>query len=274
LLAALVLAALVGSAHAAPPAGETKTTTPPAGGTTAGAPPAGGAKTAGPPAGEGATTGAPPAAEAPAPTQPPKPTTSSAATNTANRQSEIYGERLDGLEAEVNDLKDRIFRSKARLAVLKETVLHGVLAGARVIMAHRNLMSSQFKLTKLVYSLDGAQVYARSDDTGALDAEDELIVYDGNLVPGQHTVAIELQYRGVGFGIFSYLNGYTFDARSTFPFTAPESGALKLLSVGFERGNLTTEMKDRPAVDWQALALDASGRPLPKARSGEAPKGK
>ncbi|MBL4685321.1 MAG: hypothetical protein JKY37_12075 [Nannocystaceae bacterium] len=34
---------------------------------------------------------------------------------TNSRESEIYGERLDGLQTEVNALKDKIFRSKARL---------------------------------------------------------------------------------------------------------------------------------------------------------------
>lgn len=255
LLIALATWVMIATAHAAPPA------------------PANPA-----PEGEAAPAGeAQPAAAADAPaegatspaTQPPKPTTDSTQSTSAERQSEIYGERLDGLQAEVNDLKDRIFRSKARLAVLKETVLHGVVAGSRIIVAHRNLMSSQFKLVKLVYLLDGAQIYAKSDDSGALDSEDELIVFDGNLPVGQHEVTIQLEYKGVGFGIFSYLNGYTFDARSSHSFAAPQNGALKLLSVGFERGNLTTEMKDRPAVDWQALALDASGKPLPRSRNAK-----
>jgi hypothetical protein len=60
------------------------------------------------------------------------------------RESEIYGDRLDGIEAEVAALKDKIFRSKARLAVLRDTVLSGVMAGGRVIVAHRNLMGSAF----------------------------------------------------------------------------------------------------------------------------------
>jgi hypothetical protein len=260
LLIALATWVIVSTAHAAPPP-------PPTAAEGEATEEADGAQ---PPAeGEAPAAGAEDATS-PAPTAtPPKPTTDSTAPNTAERQSEIYGERLDGLQAEVNDLKDRIFRSKARLAVLKETVLHGVVAGSRIIVAHRNLMSSQFKLVKLVYLLDGAQIYAKSDESGALDSEDELIVFDGNLPVGQHQVTIQLEYKGVGFGIFSYLNGYTFDARSSHSFAAPQNGALKLLSVGFERGNLTTEMKDRPAVDWQALALDASGKPLPRARNAK-----
>ena len=39
------------------------------------------------------------------------------------RRSDIYGDRLDGLQSEVDALKDKIFRSKARLSLLKETVL-------------------------------------------------------------------------------------------------------------------------------------------------------
>jgi hypothetical protein len=114
--------------------------------------------------------------------------------------------------------------------------------------------------------LDGAQNYARTDDSGALDQEDEVTVLDGNIVPGPHTITVELTYQGQGFGVFSYLNGYTFESRSSHNFTAPENGAVRLMSAGYEKGNLTTEMKDRPSVDWQETALDASGKPLPQAQ--------
>jgi hypothetical protein len=189
------------------------------------------------------------------------------------RQSEVYGDRIEGLSVEVDDLKDKIFRSKARLALLRETVLKGVMAGSRVVIAHRNLMGSGFRLVKMVYIMDGAQIYARSDESGSLDSEDELVIYDGNLPPGAHNVTIELTYKGHGYGVFAYLSGYTFDSRSSHSFTAPENGAVKLSSVGFERGNLTTEMKDRPSVNWQELPLDAAGRPLAQPKSRRAKDG-
>lgn len=182
------------------------------------------------------------------------------------RQSDLYGDRLNSLQTDVDGLKDRIFRSKARLSLLKETVLRGVLAGSRVILAHRNLMGSGFKLVRVVYTLDGAQIVARNDETGSLDTEDELIILDGNLPPGPHTVQIELTYTGHGYGVFSYLSGYSFESNSSHSFTAPENGAIKVVSSGYEEGNLTTEMTDRPNVNWQEQPLDASGRPLPKQR--------
>ena len=195
-----------------------------------------------------------------------QPTQTPPGVDSSRRESEFYGARIDGLQTEVDDLKERIFRSKARLSVLKETVLNGVVAGSRVVIVHRNLMGSQFRLTKVAVILDGAQIYARTDDSGALDQEDELVILDGNIVPGPHTLTVELTYQGQGFGVFSYLNGYTFESRSSYNFTAPENGALRLVSSGYEKGNLTTEMKDRPSVDWQEIPLDASGKPLPQSQ--------
>ncbi len=186
------------------------------------------------------------------------------------RESEIFGDRLDGIEGEVAALKDKIFRSKARLAVLRDTVMSGVMAGGRVVVAHRNLMSSSFRLVRVAVILDGAQIFARSDDTGALDQEDELPLFDGNLPPGPHEMTIELSYQGQGYGAFSYLKGYSFKSASTHSFNVGDSGQFKLVSKGYERGNLTTEMKDRPAVEWQTVAIDASGAPTASGSAGSA----
>jgi hypothetical protein len=141
--------------------------------------------------------------------------------------------------------------------VLRDTVMSGVMAGGRVAIVHRNLMGAGFRLVRVQVVLDGAQVFARSDDTGSLDAEDELPIFDGNLPPGPHEIAIDLTYQGQGYGAFNYLKGYTFRSSSSHSFAVGESGQFKLVSKGYERGNLTTEMKDRPAVEWQTVALDA-----------------
>lgn len=191
------------------------------------------------------------------------------------RQTEAYGERLDALDTEVNALKDRLFRSKARLAVLRETVLAGAMAGARVLLAHRNLMGTGFQLSKVTYFLDGAPIFDRRDDSGALDQEDEIIVFDGNLAPGHHIVGIELIYKGRGVGSFSYLRAFTFQASSTYDLEVGQRGSLKIVSVGYEHGNITTEMGDRPSVDWQKVTLDAGGRPTNAAtkKTGKGMKG-
>ncbi|MCY1060389.1 hypothetical protein [Nannocystis sp. SCPEA4] len=219
------------------------------------------------PATSSATPAAAPASADPAPAQP----TAQTATPTRSeggllgedpaasaRTSDLYGDRLDGIEAEVNSLKDKIFRSKARLAVLRDTVMAGVAAGGRVVLAHRNLMGVGFRLVRIVYTLDGAQIFARSDDSGGLDAEDEILVFDGTLPPGPHEARVELTYQGQGYGVFTYLRGYTFKSPQTHSFNVTEGGSFKLVSKGYERGNLTTEMKDRPAVEFQVVGQDGA----------------
>src|SRR3954469_134359 len=73
--------------------------------------------------------------------------------------------KLRDLERRVDELKEQIFRSKARLNLLNETVLHGVIAGARAIIMHRNEMGSMYTPIKYVYALDGAEIFSKSDDS-------------------------------------------------------------------------------------------------------------
>lgn len=194
------------------------------------------------PGAEGGEAGA--AASAEAPSTPP-------AAEAAPVDAGTYVIKLKGLEQRVNELKERIFRSKARLNLLKETVLHGVIAGSRSVIRHKNEMGSAFRLNKLVYALDGAQIYAKAADDGALDEQREFDVFNGKIVPGNHTLTILMVYQGHGYGIFTYLKGYRFTVRASHTFVAAE-GRQNLITVrAYEKGNATTELKDRPAVKFE-----------------------
>ena len=162
-----------------------------------------------------------------------------------------YVVKLKELEQRVNELKERIFRSKARLNLLKETVLHGVIAGSRAIIKHKNAMGSSFRLVKLVYALDGAKIYSKSDDSGGLDEKREFEIFNGSIVPGNHTISVQMIFRGHGYGIFSYLRGYKFTVRSSHTFTAAEGRQNVITSKAYEKGNITTELKDRPSVKFE-----------------------
>src|SRR4051812_15900614 len=58
--------------------------------------------------------------------------------------------RLRSLEKNVNELKEQIFRTKARLNLLKETVLGGTLGASRAVIRHKNEMGSSYSLIKAV----------------------------------------------------------------------------------------------------------------------------
>ncbi len=169
-----------------------------------------------------------------------------------------YAVRLRDLEQRINELKEQIFRSKARLSLLAETVLQGVVAGSQAVIVHENKMSSSFRLVRAVYALDGAPIFNRTDEEGGLGEQDEFQVYNGSIVPGEHTLTVNLEYRGHGFGIFSYLRGYRFKVRSNYTFTAPEGKAVTLRVVAYEKGGPTAPLEERPAIRYIERVSSAS----------------
>ena len=161
-----------------------------------------------------------------------------------------YAVRLRDLEQRINALKEQIFRSKARLALLAETVLEGVVGGGQAVIIHENRMSQSYKLVRVAYALDGAPIFTKADEEGSLGEQKEFEVYNGSIVPGEHTMTVNLEYRGHGYGVFAYLKGYRFKVRSTYTFTVPEGRVATVHVVGYEKGGPTTPLEERPAVRY------------------------
>jgi hypothetical protein len=170
--------------------------------------------------------------------------------------------RLRDLERRVGELKEQVFRSKARLSLLKESVLGGVIGGSRALIVHQNEMGSLFKLVRMTYALDGTSILGRADDSGKLDGERVIQVFSGAISPGNHTVSLMLEYEGYGYGVFSYLKAYHFTVRSSHTFTVEEGRLTELLVRAYEKGNsLTTELKDKPSVEYKATVRSSSPEP-------------
>jgi len=203
---------------------------------------------------------------------PPTDTSSEAAAATGTSQAAAsqpidagtYAVRLRDLEQRINELKEQIFRSKARLSLLAETVLEGVVGGGQAVILHENRMSQSYKLVRVVYALDGAPIFTKADEEGTLGEQQEFEVYNGSIVPGDHTLTVNLEYRGHGYGVFAYLKGYRFKVRSTYTFTVPEGRISTVHVVGYEKGGPTTPLEERPDVRYierveRQVRLDASG---------------
>ena len=198
-------------------------------------------------------------ATAPAPTGAPPENAPPAAGAAADGGA--YTVRLRALERNVNDLKEQVFRTRARLNLLKETVLGGVIGASRCVIKHKNEMGASFRLIKAVYALDGVQIFNKADDTGRLSEMTEFDIYNGAIQPGSHTLTVQFIYQGYGFGVFSYLKGYKFKASSSHTFVAADNKATIVLVVGYEKGGMATNMEDKPAVEFRVnlIAPEAGG---------------
>lgn len=113
----------------------------------------------------------------------------------------------------------------------------------------KNEMGNAFELVKVEYALDNGA--AQTKEAGALPGVNkgqEMVLLEEPVALGPHVVSVELSYRGTGYGVFSYLKGYQFTLKANHTFNVEKGDTAVVRVVAFEKGDLTTEIKDRPAV--------------------------
>ncbi len=164
-----------------------------------------------------------------------------------------YNRTLRTMETKVNSLKEKVFRSKARLLLLRETVLHGVVSGAKAVLYHVNELGPSYSIESVTYFLDGSKIYSRADASGELSKKGEIKIFEGNVPPGNHQVTVNLVLRGNGFGVFSYLNSYKFKVQHSYNFIAEEGKVSQLKIVAYEKNGLMRDFKDRPNIRYDLV---------------------
>ena len=163
--------------------------------------------------------------------------------------------RMRRLEQKTQALKERAWQLKARVQMLKEQVLGGGV-GAQAVVEHTNDMGASFRLTKLIYSLDGTQVFARTDDAAeSLYKTKGFDVFAGPIAPGNHNLSAVATYRGHGYGVFEYLSKYTFTASGSQAFLAGEGKISKVDCRGYEKGGPTTPLEKRASIECKVTQV-------------------
>jgi hypothetical protein len=203
--------------------------------------------------GQAAEERPPAVAAATAPSTPAGPAAAPSPAQTAEEQNDL---KVRTLEERVSDLKEKVFRTKARLLNLQEMVIGGdITTGAKAVLIHRNEMGSSFYLESVTYALDGAPIYTKADVEGDLEKREEFEIFNGRIVPGNHQLAVQMIFRGHGFGLFSYLRDYKFKTQSAFTIDAEPGKVITVKVISYEKGGFTSELKDRPAIKYEQEVL-------------------
>jgi hypothetical protein len=186
-----------------------------------------------------------PADEAPAAEAP--------AAASAEDEAPVANENRDlrTVEQEVNSLKERVFRSKATLQLLRELVIEGASLGSRLVLWHVDRMGPAYSTESIQYFLDGKNIFAKLDPSGSLNETDEFQVVDRSLPPGPHSLQVNVGLRGNGYGVFSYLKTYTFKVQSSYTFEIDDGRMTALRVVLDDKGGLVRRFVDRPSVSYE-----------------------
>ncbi len=191
-----------------------------------------------------------------------------AAVASKDKSGRLQSDRLREMEEDIVSLKEKVYKTKVRLNLLRERILSNVIAEAWTVITHKNEMSSAFRLDHVLYYLDGKKLFYKQNHDAFLDKHRTIEVFRGNVVPGNHSLSVELIYRGSG-EVFSYLKGYRFKITSKYTFYASRGRIVKLDVIGYEKGGITYSLEDKPAIQFKASQLPFNKENISRLTSGK-----
>jgi hypothetical protein len=198
-----------------------------------------------------------PAAPAPAPAAPsatpapaPAPVDEVALAEQAKARSAMMRE-LRSAEEEVHALKERVFRSKATLQLLRELAVEGAHSAAELRVTHVEALPRAFEIDSIQYFLDGKTIWSWAAGEGSGEVPAELLVRDQPIAAGQHNLQVAMTVRGEGRGVFEYLDDYRLKVESSYPFQI-EGGTVTDLTVKVVvKGGVQKKFTERPTVVYE-----------------------
>lgn len=165
-----------------------------------------------------------------------------------------YEARLRRIEERIIGIKERIFQTKTRMMFMHPGSIDNVIAESRAVLLQHNALGSFFELQSVQYWLDRKQIYLRDNTGGGLDAAKDFAVYDGSVIPGSHTLKMEVVVRGRS-GAFAYMDAYRWKLRSSYTFYAARGRVTEVGIDTLERGGLGTALEDRPTVEYRVRQM-------------------
>lgn len=162
---------------------------------------------------------------------------------------------------DVDKMKQDVLNKKTQMLLFRELLRNeGIESNfPTVILTHVNQMGARFKINSLNYTLDKDRVYTfhADDNLTHQDIGKETKVFKGPLVPGIHTLLVEIVYQGNDTGVFSYINDYKIPVQVKKTFKVTKGQSMEIQVIGYEKGWALTDFKDRP--DLKVKFYSSSG---------------
>lgn len=171
--------------------------------------------------------------------------------DTALEESGASQRELRTIEEAVHDLKERAFRSKATLQLLRELVIESATMGSGIAVWHVNELPRAYEIETIQYFLDGKSIYAWTKGGEELRVPKELEIRDQSVPPGQHTLQVTMVLRGNGGGFFAYLDDYRFKVQSSYAFEIEEGKLTTVRVRALPRGGIRKSFVERPTIVYE-----------------------
>jgi hypothetical protein len=164
-----------------------------------------------------------------------------------------FEDQLRSLNSQIALLREKVIEAKSRLLSYSQKVAQGFASGTQLYMKINNGLGKRFRIEKLVFFLDGHQVFSREF---APDEEvDELLIYRGSVLPGRHRIDVEAVL-GADNGMFDFGYSKRLSLESGEYFAANEGKIVDLNLVMFDQGSTFTAVEKRPGLKFEIVERD------------------
>lgn len=164
-----------------------------------------------------------------------------------------FEDQLRSLNSQIALLREKVIEAKSRLLSYSQKVAQGFASGTQLYMKIDNELGSDFQIEKLVFFLDGHQIFSREF---APDEEvGTLLVYRGSVLPGRHRIDVEAVLNADN-GLFDFGFSKRLALESGQYFAANEGKIVDLDLVMFDQGKVFTAAENRPALRFEIVERD------------------
>jgi tetratricopeptide (TPR) repeat protein len=130
----------------------------------------------------------------------------------------------------------------------------GWLPGEDLDLVFTNETSRAYLLRTAIFAIDGHAEYFLRDPAGEAAPSKNLAIRRARVPLGDHTIEIDLRFEANGYGILSYLRGYSFDVKSQHIITVSAGKKVAVTATAFEDGSVTRPLGHRLNVAWHQKA--------------------
>jgi hypothetical protein len=180
-----------------------------------------------------------------------------------NAESEVeIQKRLAEIANSINELKERVYRSKAKLKLLEETLLLGKITGSKSLIKFKNNVGSIFKLTGGEYYLNGKLIHRFERE---IPEGEHMVIFDGESPPGNNKITLKLTFTGSDKGslkMFSYLKDYKFNLESNYDFPVSYGKTTLVTIESIDRGPFKNTLEERLSIRYKTLTEENASIPF------------
>ncbi len=134
----------------------------------------------------------------------------------------IYTKKIDDYDKILNDISKNIEEEYKQIQNLAVNLINNDISTSHLDVIIENRSSSFFEITSLNVKMNGKNIPISSLKNS------KITLYSNSIDPGEYIFTFELSVKGIGYSVFSYMQGYKYNIKKEVKVLVPIIGKARL----------------------------------------------